>query len=174
MPLRFLTKPDLSLVRAWRNHPFVRLAMFSSKVITEEEHIAWFDSISQDKRQQWLLHVDVEGSPDGLVYFTEHQRAARHAVWGFYRAPESPAGTGTLLGMDGLNYAFDVLALHKLSAEVLANNSRSVAFHERLGFVREGLSRDGHFDGEKYTDVVLLGIMSDQWASMKKRCKYLS
>jgi UDP-4-amino-4,6-dideoxy-N-acetyl-beta-L-altrosamine N-acetyltransferase len=151
------------LVRVWRNDPFVRLAMFSSKLIAEAEHLAWFARISQDEGQKWLLHADADGRPDGVVYFTEYQQVARHAVWGFYRAPDSAPGVGTLLGLEGLDHAFDVLGLHKLSAEVLASNSRSVAFHERLGFVREGVSRDGHLSESGYIDVLHYGLFAHEW-----------
>lgn len=163
MPLRPLAEPDLPMILAWRNDPFVRLNMFYSHVISESEHAAWFARISQDASQYWMIHENDIGEADGVVYFTDHDTKGRLASWGFYRCSHSRGGSGSLLGLDGLDFAFSTLNLHKLNAEVLASNPRSMAYHERLGFKREGLFRDAHPTECGYVDVLRYGLLEDEW-----------
>ncbi len=169
MPLRPLAERDLAMVRNWRNHPFVRLSMFSAQLIDESEHLTWFERLSVNPGVRWLVHEDDAGKPDGTVYFTEYRPNQGMAFWGIYRDPEATGGSGSRLGMDGLDYAFDQLKLRKLNADVLANNQRSIAFHERLGFQREGVFRDGHLSDSGPIDVIRYGILENEWREQHPR-----
>ncbi len=167
MSLRQLTQNDLFLVLSWRNSPEVREHMYTTHKISEAEHRAWFAKVEQDQQSRWYIHEDDTGNADGVVYFTQYRPENRSSFWGFYTSPESAVGTGTRIGLDALNEAFSVLNLHKLNAEVISTNRRSLRFHEKLGFSREGCFRDYHFDGYDYVDVIRFGILSSEW--LKKR-----
>ena len=52
--------------------------------------------------------------------------------------------------------------MHRVEAEVFEYNLASLALLEGLGFRREGLKRKAHFDGEKYCDVVVFGLLSGE------------
>lgn len=164
MPLRPLAEEDLPLVLAWRNAPEVRRNMYSRHEITKEEHLAWFGRLQHDPQSRWFIHVDADGRSDGVVYFTQYQAVMGNAFWGFYSAPRSSPGTGTRLGLEAIDKALLEMKLHKLNAEVIGTNESSIRFHLKLGFQQEGLFRDFHFDGEKYVDVVRLGILATEWA----------
>lgn len=163
MPLLELAEAHLDLVLEWRNSPTVRNGMFSNKVISHSEHLAWFSRISADDSCFWFLHTDKTGTPDGVVNFTTYRPAHRDAFWGFYKNPASPSGTGTALGIEALDWAFGTLALHKLNAEVLSTNTRSQRFHEKLGFTLEGKIRDSHLLDSVYLDVWRYGILVKEW-----------
>ena len=167
MPLRPIAERDLAMVRNWRNHPFVRLSMFSNQLIEESEHLEWFERESVNPEVRWLVHEDDTGKPDGAVYFTEYRPHQDMAFWGFYRDPKATGGSGTRLGMDGLDHAFDQLKLRKLNAEVLASNLRSIRLHERLGFQREGVFRDGHLADSGPVDVIRYGILESEWREQR-------
>jgi UDP-4-amino-4,6-dideoxy-N-acetyl-beta-L-altrosamine N-acetyltransferase len=167
MSLRLLVESDLAMVRAWRNAPEVRKSMYSTHEISETEHRAWFERIRNDSSSRWYVHHSCEGIADGVVYFTQYDVKRRSAFWGFYAAPDAAAGTGTKLGFDALNEAFNTLGLHKLNAEVLITNKKSLALHTKIGFVHEGIFRDSHFDGNCYIDVVRLGILASEWPAHK-------
>lgn len=167
MSLRKLTEADLSLTLFWRNALEVRQNMYSVHEISEMEHRAWFSRMENDEQSRWFIHQDENGNPDGVVYFTQYRPENHSSFWGFYVAPDAPAGTGTKLGLDALDEAFNTLNLHKLNAEVLSTNERSLHFHDKLGFHREGFFRDYHFNGESHLNVVRLGILQSEWS--KKR-----
>ena len=164
MPLRPLIEADLQMVLAWRNAPEVRCNMFTSHEITEAEHRAWFDRVRDDPQSRWFIYTDAQGEPEGVVSFTQLRAQNGSAFWGFYAGTNAKRGAGTKMGLDALDKAFDEMRLHKLNAEVVCGNDTSMNFHKKLGFSQEGLFRDYHFDGEKYVDVVRLGILASEWA----------
>jgi UDP-4-amino-4,6-dideoxy-N-acetyl-beta-L-altrosamine N-acetyltransferase len=168
MALRLLAEVDLLPVLSWRNAPEVRQQMYSSHEIGEKEHRAWFQRMQTDDGVRWYIHESAEGVPDGVAYFTQYSQIKRSAFWGFYMSPEAKPGMGTSLGIDALEEAFSVLNLHKLNAEVLASNLRSHRFHEKLGFRKEGVFRDFHFDGIRYSDVVRYGMIASEWLQMRR------
>lgn len=160
--LRPMQAHDLERVLAWRNHPEVRRHMYTQRLITLEEHRGWFERASQDP-QRHLLIYEQEGEPLGFVNLNVVDVAAGRAEWGFYLAPEAPRGSGQGLGKCTLIYAFTMLKLHKLCGEVLADNTRSQRFHERLGFRREATHRDHFHDGNTYHDVIGFGLLAEEW-----------
>lgn len=156
-----MTVADLERVRLWRNHPDVRRHMYSQHEITLEEHRRWFEQASNDVTRQLLL-FEIGDIPMGFVSFRQ-ATSIRVSDWGFYIAPDAPKGTGHKLGETALRHAFVELELHKLCGQVLAANARSIRFHQSLGFHREGVLREQHFDGKDYLDVVCFGLLIDDW-----------
>jgi UDP-2,4-diacetamido-2,4,6-trideoxy-beta-L-altropyranose hydrolase/UDP-4-amino-4,6-dideoxy-N-acetyl-beta-L-altrosamine N-acetyltransferase len=160
--LRPMQAQDLERVLAWRNHPEVRRHMYTQRLINPEEHRGWFERASQAP-QRHLLIYEQDGEPLGFVNLNVVDTAAGRAEWGFYLAPDAPRGSGRGLGQCTLTYAFTTLRLHKLCGEVLADNTRSQRFHERLGFRREATHRDHVHDGNTYHDVIGFGLLAEEW-----------
>ncbi|MFJ1340580.1 UDP-4-amino-4,6-dideoxy-N-acetyl-beta-L-altrosamine N-acetyltransferase [Pseudomonas caricapapayae] len=163
MALRTLSENDLFLILNWRNAPAVRMSMYSTNEISDEEHRAWFARMQTNQTSLWYLYENEQGHPDGVVYFTNLQEKNRSAFWGFYTNPFALPGTGTKLGRDAMNEAFSVKHLHKLNSEVLISNTKSIKLHHRLGFRQEGLFKDHHLTDSGYIDVVRLGMLSSEW-----------
>lgn len=159
--VRKMAVEDLETVLAWRNHPDVRRFMYTTHEISLEEHRAWFERASENPAITLLVY-EREGEPCGFVNITR-SRCESVADWGFYLAPEAEKGTGRKLGNKALEYAFEILGLHKLCGQALGFNERSIAFHKALGFLEEGRLRDQHFDGTDYHDVVCFGLLVDEW-----------
>ncbi|MCG5501462.1 UDP-4-amino-4,6-dideoxy-N-acetyl-beta-L-altrosamine N-acetyltransferase [Ectothiorhodospira lacustris] len=169
MALKGLSTPEeRDLILPWRNAPEVRRAMYRHHVISPEEHSAWFERMQTDARCQWYLHRDAEGTPDGVVYFTDIDTAHKTAFWGFYARPGAPAGTGTRILYEALNHAFDELGLYKVNGEVLDGNSTSLHLHKKCGFKVEGTFRAQHFDGEQRVGIIRLGLLANEWATHRE------
>ncbi|SPJ34386.1 UDP-4-amino-4,6-dideoxy-N-acetyl-beta-L-altrosamine N-acetyltransferase [Kushneria phyllosphaerae] len=165
--LRDMTSDDLDMVLGWRNHPDVRRWMYTQQVIEIEEHKAWFKR-AETMPERHLLIYEQDEKPLGFVNLSMVDQRAARAEWGFYLAPEAPRGTGARLGACSLDHAFSTLFIHKLCGEVLANNSRSLLFHERLGFQREATLRHHFYDGHTYHDVIGFGLLIEDWHSMQQ------
>ena len=161
--LRPLDKADLELILSWRNAPNVRQAMYSQHKITWEEHQLWFQHLQADSSKRWYLYLNKDNEPNGVVYFTQWNAEQGTAFWGFYANPNAAAGTGLRLSLDALDYAFNELRMHKLSAEVLVSNPKSFEMHKKVGFAEEGHFREQHFNGKEYIDVIRLGILASEW-----------
>lgn len=161
--VRPMTNEDLERVLAWRNHDEVRRYMYTQHEISRSEHLRWFERASQDSSRHLLVF---ESNTVPLGFVNLHQvTPGGPADWGFYIAPDAPRGTGALLGRSVLQHAFAQLNLHKLCGQALRFNTRSIKFHQRLGFQQEGLLREHHFDGQSYHDIVCFGLLASEWQS---------
>ena len=161
--VRQMTTDDLDRVFKWRNHPDVRSFMYKTAEISPDEHKAWFAKSSADPKTN-LLIFEINGQPLGFVNFredTDHQVAE----WGFYMAPDAPRGNGILFGQTALAYAFGTLKFQKVCGEALASNTRSIKFHERLGFSRERVVKNQHFDGKQSHNVSYYGLVKRDWVA---------
>jgi len=163
MTLRTLNTEHLELIRQWRNTPYVRKNMFTSHIISEDEHCVWFENIKNKETSQLFLYCDQDETPMGCVYFTDISSRNHSAFWGMYATENAPRGTGTKMEYDVLEHAFQILQLHKLNGEFLANNTRVMRLHEKFGFTKEGVFRDFHFNGSEYVDVVRIGMLRNEW-----------
>lgn len=65
-----------------------------------------------------------------------------------------------------LRYMFAERRYHKCEARVFAYNQGSLALHQRLGFVEERRLRDHVFLAGRHHDLVLLGILADEFAQL--------
>ena len=159
--LRLMAESDLEQVLEWRNHPDVRSYMLSTQKIGLDEHLVWYANASKNSAVN-LLIFELAGKPSGFVNITR-TRCLEVADWGFYLAPDAPTGSGWELGKQALNYSFIKLSLHKLCGQALGFNTRSIAFHKKLGFTEEGRLREQHFDGNQFHDLVCFGLLSNEW-----------
>jgi len=67
-------------------------------------------------------------------------------------------GTDTLLLLT--QYAFNVLFLHQLYANISVDNTPSIHLFEKIGFKRIGIKKDWNFDGKKYKDEVMYQLIN--------------
>lgn len=159
MKLREMRHDDVDMVRMWRNHPDVRRNMYTSHVISHEEHWDWWNAYTAfDGRRYLIAETDV---PVGFVGFTNIHNGT--ANWAFYKAHHAPKGTGSQMERLALEYAFEELKLEKLSCEVLAYNKPVYYLHRKHGFQVEGIFRKAHlFEGERH-DIYRMAIFKGDW-----------
>jgi RimJ/RimL family protein N-acetyltransferase len=62
-----------------------------------------------------------------------------------------------------LRYYFGELRYQKVNVQILVSNDASIALHEKLGFVREGILRRMAFTDGKYYDLYLYGMTKEEW-----------
>lgn len=62
-----------------------------------------------------------------------------------------------------VDYAFEELKLNRVEVRCATGNSRSRGIPERLGFVKEGIIRDGEWLYDHHVDEVVYGILSRDW-----------
>ena len=61
------------------------------------------------------------------------------------------------------DYLFLDLGLHRVTIQCGTGNLRSCAIPERLGFTREGLTREGEWVNDHWVDLVLWGMLEQEW-----------
>lgn len=127
---------DRDTVRAWRNAPAVRAAMYAKHEISEAEHEAWWAQMMADPARLYCIAAAPDG-PLGVVGFTALQDTHGEGHWAFYAAPDAPRGAGRRMEALALELAFGPLGLERLICEVRQDNERVIALHAGFGFVRD-------------------------------------
>lgn len=64
-----------------------------------------------------------------------------------------------------LKYAFEQMNLNRVYLTVSAENARAIRAYEKAGFVHEGCWRSARFADGHYQDVILMGILRDEYAA---------
>jgi ribosomal-protein-serine acetyltransferase len=62
-----------------------------------------------------------------------------------------------------LDYLFEEMRLHRVEIRCGTGNTRSCAIPERLGFTREGLLHEGEWVNDRWVDLVVWGMIEEQW-----------
>lgn len=161
--LRAMVENDLALVLSWRNAEDVRKNMYTSHIITEQEHRSWW-SVQQVNPASRLLIFEIEGEPAGVVVFSNYTGIDGTATWAFYSGDRTRRGIGGMMERRALEYAFDTLRIRKLECEVLSFNRAVVSFHVKHGFTIEGVFRQAFQRGHEYFDIYRLSMLADEWA----------
>lgn len=165
--LREIRPEDSEQMRVWRNLPEVSKYMYTSQYISSEEHARWFVEMQNDaSAHYWIIEVDGKGV--GVANITDMDERNRRCYWGFYLAEEIRGkGVGSYVWYFLLNYVFEELGLNKLCAEVLSWNENALAMYDKYGFRNEGLLREHIIKDGQHFDVVMFGILRNDWVAMK-------
>lgn len=71
-------------------------------------------------------------------------------------------------GQDALralvDYAFKHVNMHRVGLEVLADDERAVGCYRKVGFVEEGRLRQRDWRDGEYHDVMVMGILDEEWS----------
>lgn len=73
-------------------------------------------------------------------------------------------GYGTEAMKWAIGYGFKELGLHRVQLTVNETNERAIAAYTKVGFVEEGRSRKALWKGGKFVDIILMGILDDEWS----------
>ena len=165
--LRDLLPEDEERLFQWRGEPDVARWMSDADVSGREAHRVWFDQLQGDPDiRGWMIQSG--GRPAGLLTLTGLAGHHRRAAWNWFIGDRDARGRGVGRAAQvlGLDQAFGVLSLHKVFAEVMADNDAAMKVQIGVGFRREGYLR-GHVlkDGTP-RDVVMLGILAKEWAAL--------
>lgn len=147
---------------AWMNDPALMPLLNRLRLITTEEHAAWFARLAHcDDLACFAIESGPARTHLGNVWLHAIDRTHRKAE---VRIMLDPARTGAGLGSAALArlaaHAFGPLRLHRLYAHVLENNLRAQAAFKRAGFTVEGRLVDDRWTGTAHVSVILVGLLA--------------
>ena len=105
-------------------------------------------------------NVSVYVGTVSLKNISEENRSAEYAI--VVRSIVRGTGAAALATKDILEYAFDILKLHKVYLNVLERNERARHFYTKCGFAYEGTSKDAILLNDRYESLVWYGIINDK------------
>src|SRR5581483_3020682 len=113
------------------------------------------------------LVVVADGRAIGDVNLFQIETRNRNALIGIgiWRPQDCDRGYGTDAMRTMLRWAFGHLNLHRVELSVDAENARAIHVYEKLGFVREGMRREQHYDGGRYHDELIMGVLAHEFAA---------
>lgn len=174
--LRDLAAEDEARLFDWRAEPEVDRWMSDAAFADRQAHHRWFDSLRDDPDVRgWMIQRG--GRPVGLLTLTGLTSHHRRAAWNWFvgDAEARGRGVGRAAQVLGLERAFNELKLHKVFAEVMADNDAALKTLGAIGFKREGYLRGHVIKNGVAKDVVQLGILDSEWAAQRPaRLKELS
>ena len=62
-----------------------------------------------------------------------------------------------------LRYGFEELKLHRIYLTVMADNVPAIRTYEKVGFIKEGIMRDGFLRYDGYVDIVMMTMLKSDW-----------
>jgi len=94
---------------------------------------------------------------------------ARSAEYGIaiYDPAFRNKGLGTETTKLMLKYAFEYLNLNRVWLRVYETNHRAIHTFEKCGFIFEGRMRQGRYYKGQYSDIIIMGLLSDEYWRMK-------
>ena len=134
---------------------------------SKEAAKAWAEEMSKKKPEN-DNHFFAMVGPEGEVVGSINAHGCDRRNGSFeYGISVSRNCWGRGFGSDAMKvlfrYFFDELHYHRVGAVVYAFNERSIAMHQRFGFVREGVLREYIYTGGKRHDAVLFGMTAEEF-----------
>ena len=170
--LRAVERKDLEEIMKWVNDREVTkyLSAFLYPVSRAEEEKFLERAMSHNDTEKNLVMETKEGDYIGQISLHKIDWKNRNAELGIVIGNKEYWGKG--YGTDAikilLNHAFNQMNLYKVYLRVFDYNQRGVRCYEKCGFKEEGRLRKGQFYGGKYYDVILMGILKDEFEKVNK------
>ena len=164
--IRNITRADIPLLVKWKNDPeiadLVRGAPINTTFEIEsrryEKGLGEYDTLR-------LIIESLTGSSIGFISLgsidKENRKAEVGMLIGEKRMWDRGFGTDALVTL--LRHLFLELDFHRVGLEVFEYNVRAKKVYEKIGFTIEGLERQGLYRNGRYYDVILMGILRDEF-----------
>lgn len=171
--LRKILESDLEQIMYWRMLPEITRYMNTDPKLTIEGQRRWYQNISESQTDYyWILEVD--GEPAGVASLVEMDTASGKIHTGVYIAEKRKRSLQLTMELQWnlYDYAFEHLGMHKVCEEIFAENKAVVRILDMCGSKREGVLRDHVYKNGEYHDVIVRGILKDEWQKMKENISY--
>lgn len=165
--LRSMEPEDMDMLQEMINDPDIEGMVGGwSYPVSRYEQMKWYESVVCDKQNLRFI-IEEKNTREalgmmGLMEIDWKNRTAESAIKLKKDAPKRQ-GYATDAEFTLMQFAFESMQLHRLSAEILEYNTASIALHEKCGARREGLKREAVFKKGKYHNVVCYGVFYEDF-----------
>ncbi|MCZ6672615.1 MAG: GNAT family protein [Verrucomicrobia bacterium] len=127
----------------------------------KHDELLW--TIARKENDECLGHV-------GLYHIDPRVRCCEFAIL-IGKRQEWGKGLGTRVTQAVLDFGFIHLNLQRIYLYVLCSNLRAIAVYRKLGFQEEGVLRRHQYRDGEYQDVMVMGLLEDEWQAVKQQEK---
>lgn len=172
---RGLERADIPSFVRWLNDPEVQAGVMQHTPISQASEENWFEGMIKRPLDEQVMGIEIkqpasEGSEAewrliGSLAFNEIDWRNRAAELGILIGDKScwNQGYGTEAVRLLVKHGFETLNLNRIYLQVFASNPRAIRAYEKAGFIHEGRKRQAEFRNGRYTDVLLMSILRDEF-----------
>lgn len=164
--LRAMEKSDCEMVREMFNDPEIEnLVVGWAFPVSSYAQEKWFEAHYNDNTNfRFVIETKEEGAV-GIATLTGIDWKNRRATHGIKLANKErrAKGIGTDAVMAIMRYAFDELQLNRLDGSWFPENAASQGLYKKCGWKEEGIRRNYIFKNGQYRDLVVVGILAEEY-----------
>ena len=123
---------EKKLVLSWRNHRNIKKWMYDKKDISLQNHLKFINTLKDNNSKKYML-VKNDDLYVGVIDFIDIDFIKKECEFGLYANPNLK-GLGSSLMQVIVYYAFNILKINLLKAEVFINNLKAINLYQRYGF----------------------------------------
>jgi RimJ/RimL family protein N-acetyltransferase len=166
--LRTMEPADAERLRAWINDPDVTEHLAVRYPMSLANEVDWVETNKTLNYANAVFAVETiaDGKHIGGVDIRtgagpENRKGelglmvGDKSVWG--------QGFGTDIVRTACRFGFEEMNLNRVELWVHGSNERAIGVYERVGFVREGTAREGWYKRGQYHDMILMGLLRDEF-----------
>jgi RimJ/RimL family protein N-acetyltransferase len=155
LTLRKMEAKDLPQLKDLKNESW--RSTHQTRFVNMADQEQWFVRVIADSTKLMLM-ADVKATTVGIfkICGIDQINSSCDVGWDIFKEYRGK-GYGKKLVQAGADFCFEALNVHRLNAEILANNEQSVKCAEAAGFLMEGCKRAAVYKGGKYVDSYIYG-----------------
>lgn len=168
--LRKMVNEDVALYHSWRNDIDVMVStnlsldLYSLK---ETEDFVEGIILSSNSSKSYIIHTKDSEKAIGITSLINIDQKNRNAECIIDIGEKDYWGKG--YGKEALklllDYAFLEMNLHRVSLRVFSFNEKAISLYSKIGFKREGISRQSLFRNGQWHDIIHMGILQHEYVN---------
>jgi RimJ/RimL family protein N-acetyltransferase len=174
--LRAIESYDLEFIREMVNDTWMEYHIAGwSFPLSKKDQEEWYASFhNSDKAIRFIIETEKDGvvGLTGLKNIDWKNAVADGGGMRIAKRDNMSKGLATDAYMTLLYYAFYELRLNRINGSVLPYNVASRKVTEKVGFREEGIQRKAVFKKGEYQDIILLGILKEDYDKILKETLY--
>lgn len=143
----------------------------TTPILNSDDQVKWFENMPANL---YCLILEIADVPVGVTIISDIDWIARTAKisGSIYKKNRIDSIIKTCCEI-GVDFAFEILNLRRLDAEVLISNYTAQRYEiGYLGFVVEGRRREAVYKAGIYYDSLVLGLLRTEWANQERILAY--